>query len=282
MNCTNCSPQDAYLQDVDGFVVCTNCGCVVMEGVFSESHDFNINCNMREMGVRFKRIFHFNERLAQFTGNEPSIPLCDLDTILLVARFPQFNKRYEITKTYIREILRFIKDVPAHKINKTRWMYHQIPFKKRRFTIYLERWETIRYFIQKDNGMKPEIKLPSAELLAWMRIAFIRLQKPFSNIQHTDECIRSTDGMYFVKACNTRSVDNPHIQKAKKKYFKCRRNFLNYDLVIRELLQTAHDSSEFGDVAQFKKSFPGLKSITKKIQFRTMFNKISFSLRNDS
>jgi hypothetical protein len=92
-------------------------------------------------------------------------------------------------------------------------------------------------------------------LLEWMRERFNELQSSFGTIRHSSAC-------------------SPYDRSCKE--YKCRKNFPNYDLVIRSLLVLAEYSGSFGTghAISFLRFFPGLKTPSKVTTFVCFFSKM--------
>lgn len=122
--------------------------------------------------------------------------------------------------------------------------------KKRFYDKHFEKWKSI---IWKLTNRKPN--LPPRELVDFIKLLFIGMQKPFEDNKHCVECDR-----------------RPYCHK----FFKCWNNFINYDFVFRKLLQVAE--YKFGYKGCFNLYKNDFSLVSKKIRdqkLRPFFKKIA-------
>lgn len=256
--CEHCGGGSECFVDTEADIVCGNCG-FVFRGNCQFGAEFKQLCSVSRMDSRFQRIFHFNERLACFTCSEPDIPYEDMAQILLAARHPKFDEDTLRSKASIQAVLRLVKSNPSHKVEKTRWAYHTSDFCNRTFSIYLERWPSIVLAISQDRceagPLAPSTPKPSHTILTWLRERFKDLQAPFERVRHKSECTS------YARVC---------------KEVKCRKNFPNYDLIIRSLFILADYVGNFRDdhPLTLLHFFPGLKTKGKISDFISIFTKM--------
>lgn len=261
--CTDPSPE---FVETDEALVCTSCGtCVRGYQVLCIGHSDLERVDLCASRNTERRIFHLNERLAQFQGMEPSIHPIDLGKILLMSRMPQFRHRQISSKADVQQILRALRDEePQHVTEKTRWAYFDKPFKKRSFTIYLERHLSIKYFINKNRGLDDMAHLPKphGSLIRYMRKVFLEMQRPFSIFKHVEGCPGGG------KRCCLKEPGR-----------RCRVNFLSYDGVLKCILVMASKTPlRKHDPLQYLDCFPGLKSPEKVRKFLDTFLQIKHYL----
>lgn len=230
--CSFCREEGRVVVDrANGCCVCTNCGVIAEEILFSGScdcpeqpmPDYNELCKPNVCYSRTRtgwaKVFHFNEWLKDFARSSPSIPARDMEYIRRKSK-TLFKRAAPNSQRDIIRILRSIKRDPAHKVEKTRWAYYEkTRFKKRRFTIYNERWQTILADLNPACAL-----LPSGtreELLDSLRELFLLIEPAFEAVRHTELC-REHNG---TRGC-----------RREDKQFKCRHNFPPYRLVVREFL----------------------------------------------
>lgn len=218
----------AWLKDrTTGDYVCSLCGLCdggVLDDALPRKKDTDCTVCRRGRGRVYstaytpystykQRIFHLNELLAQWRRADPEIPAEDLQQIdaahaaRLVAGTPAAASRGDI-----QQVLLSISADPAHKVERTRWQDWEDSgraFKPRRFTIYLERWQSL--LDRLNPGVLPPP--PHEELIDCVRGMFEAMQCDFEELKHRG------GGTHSCKRCG------------------CRRNFLNYHLVIYEILR---------------------------------------------
>jgi len=132
--------------------------------------------------------------------------------------------------------------------------YKRNPMTTTRFyNKFYEKWRTISWVI---TGKKPRI--PHHMLVRRLTFMFDQMQHIFERLRHVDEC----DGNY---ECD--------------KYYGCKHNFLNYDFVIRKLLQVAELKYGWHKCFdRFKNDFPITSEHIRETQLRPFFKKIADEL----
>lgn len=246
--CAHCKASNSFVSTNEDTEVCRECGHVSNStfvgryNKFDKSNtifekldgkgtkrkkgsdpDFDALCeDMQEdaqqsVMTTYKRIFHFNERLAQLNVCEPAIPLELFN--LIVQKYYRLRKKSkkelmrcpdELTKEDIKTLCNLIK-VPPELQSK----YQSKKFKQKAhmdMKRYTEKWIAIRSYL---GGYKPPKLDP--EDLHTIRSLFLDLQVPFEKVRHNPGCDGST--------------------KCHKSPGKCRHNFLNYNYVIIQLLR---------------------------------------------
>jgi len=242
------------LRRIAGCTVCSNCGSSNL--VVNE--EFRMVCrscsfineyywaNHYHKKSTYKRITHFNERLAQLFLVDPPMAEELYELVENEAYSPAYPNFEQLSKEDFRKICRSIK-VPKHLQEK----YRSTKFKMRPLTDmnrFVEKWLTLRY---KMSGVKPV--LPPASVVDEMRTRFVQLQVPFEMIRHKPKCDGRTPKCHHV--------------------YKCRHNFINYNFTIIELLRLILKDDETIS-KDYLPILPQLKTRPKRRQLKTMWDKL--------
>jgi hypothetical protein len=197
-------------------------------------------------------VFYFNERISRWGCSEPKI---HPEIWTLIEQEAKKKKIYGdlscfCNRKLISKMLRNIRITHEMSVRfQSKKFKCQLLTKKRFYDKYFEKWKTIRW---KLTGIKPIT--PSYELIEKMKVLFNACQHPFEMFRHASDC----DGR---KKCY--------------KYFYCMHNFINYDIMIRWLLQICENAHGFDNCYNlFKDEFP---KISKKVidnKLRPCFEKI--------
>lgn len=194
-NCGNNSADDFVVIAADGDRVCTQCGMVdsnflLLVPEYDTSADFYSLCSRRPNG--YKRIYHWNEQLAQFTRDGPSAPDFIVQAVTEKARQHGLRDEFSID-------IRFVKTTCA-----------SLEAKK-----YAERWIDIRARVLRQLSIPNSQRLPSGRQVQRMRADFARASYSFDRQLYKTGKRRTDHDLHFGQ-----SADKPG-----------RHNFPNYAYV---------------------------------------------------
>lgn len=231
-------------------LVCVKCGLV------QESVNFSPNGPVIPRKY-YQRRFYFSERMSRWCCTEPEIDELSWFIIKDEAygnpqKYPNIRKKCR--RQDVRKILKSIKlpKIFMHRLRSKK--YKKNPMTNERFyNKFYEKWRSISWMLTRK---KPA--LPSFLLVKKMIFMFDQMQHIFERIRHVDEC----DGSY---QCD--------------KYYGCKHNFLNYDFIIRKLLQIAELKFGWhGCFKRFKNDFPVTSKRIRNTQLRPFFKKMADEL----
>lgn len=226
--------------------VCSSCGLVC--GLYNPQE---ISRNFMFSPSSYKRIFYFNERIARWGCNEPSIEPELLALILQESKKSEYNVQNGCDRKTISKILRSIVLSEELQIKYGSCKFLKNPLSHKRFyDKYFEKWKSLRWYITGEDPI-----FPSPQLISRVNQLFIATQKPFELFRHANIC----DGR----------VDCP-------KYFNCWHNFINYDFLMRKYLQICDVRYGFNDSFEtFKEEFPLVSARIRTEKLRPMWMKIA-------
>lgn len=249
--CQRCYSLEVGPDQCGGELVCYKCGLVCRR-----IYEGEIDIMALYTPKTYKRLFYFNERCKRWRCEEPSI---EADILFLLEDEYHSNpsKYTPLCKGNVSKLLRSVELYPYYQ-NK----FRSVKFKKnllnrKRFhDKYFEKWKTI---IWKLTGHHPPI--PDTRLVSTMKRLFKSTQIPFEKFRHSDKC----DGR---GSC--------------EKYFDCWHNYMNYDWLMRKLLQIAeihcgfigvfevfkHDFTLVDESIRVRKLHPMWKNICRYLSWR--------------
>ena len=190
-NCGECLFVEDYAR---GDIICQSCGCVddvlvvdtrgyqpaVTTEVVTQApvvpprfRRASRVVHSQNCSLPYKRITYFNERLTQWTGHEPEIPLADAEAIVkhwkrwAPCAYPA-DWQYKCDKGRIRAVLNDLDTIAVKSGEPKRFVQK-----------YLEKWLTIRTVLVRVPSTG---KYATEELLQHLREQFVRLQGPFDRI----------------------------------------------------------------------------------------------------
>lgn len=228
-----------------GELTCFSCGLV-------QGNLFDLTPEWWQTKIHtYKRVFYFNERISRMLCTEPTIP-DDAWSVIVETTNEQKTKGsiQEINRSSVCQVLKSVK-LSDHfmKVNQSKKFKKTFMSKKRFYDKYSEKWKTIVWRL---TGKRP--RLPPADLVNLLKNLFAACQKPFELYRHASDCDKRYD-------CD--------------KYFDCWHNFINYDFVIRKLLQIAELKFNWkGCYKQFKDEFLLVSKKVRDKKLRPMFQKI--------
>lgn len=223
--CKRCYSSQVGPTRDDSELVCYECG-MVHRRMFEGEVD---NMAMYTQKT-YKRLFYFNERCKRWCCEEPAIESDIL--FLLEDEYHAKRESYQpLNKGNISRLLRSVDLLPYYqrKFKSVKFKCNLMN-KKRFHDKYFEKWKSIIKIL---SGVQPLI--PSTQLLVTMKRLFKSTQIPFEKFRHQDKC----DGRKYCE-----------------KYFNCWHNYMNYDWLMRKLLQICEIHFHFkGAFDYFKDDF---------------------------
>jgi hypothetical protein len=231
-------------------VVCTACGLVQLSPIASPT-------SPQLLRKVYERKFYFAERLSRWNCVEPGID--DLSWFIIEDEALGNPEKYKnitrrCTRNDIKKILKSIKIHPIHRYRlRSRKYKRNLMTPSRFYNKFYEKWRSIGW---KLTGIQPDI--PKVKLVQLINLLFMKIQPIFEQLRHHKEC----DMRY---QCD--------------KYFGCKHNFLNYDFVIRKLLQIAEIKYGWnGCYDRYKNDFPITSESIRNNKLRPFFKRIANQL----
>lgn len=268
-----CSHDVSHVITRDGDIVCRCCACVlchhrmVFHPEFRKRRGHGKSNKMvvfpTPITTPYKSIFHFNERISQWTMQEPIIKDEVWDLIYTEYIFGPYPRTATFHKNDLARIIGSI----AQKSGPTEWKVlglsvgeptnverMQKRCRRRLSAKYLEKWISIRYTLTGYGPGDPflydtypghiayRLAGPCPELIRFIKRLFLHVEQPFEYYRHTPECRRP--GRY----CH--------------KLYKCRHNLPHYNTMVRYFLYFAFLRGH-RQALDHLYLFPPLRTVTK-------------------